>query len=132
MTYIRDSLRTMVFERADGRCEYCLIPQDIFLSRHQIDHIVAEKHGGLTVESNLALSCTRCNMYKGSDIASIDEQTGEIVRLFNPRRDLWADHYLLDAGVLIGVTAFARATIRLLRLNMPIRVEQRKMLISKL
>ncbi len=130
MTYIRDALRKLVFERADGRCEYCLVPEDIFFSRHQIDHIVAEKHGGQTAEENLALSCTLCNMYKGSDIASIDEQTVEIVRLFNPRVDFWTDHYLLDTGFLIGLTPNARATIRLLRLNMAIRVEQRRRLIT--
>ena len=64
--------------------EYCLISEAVSFAKHQIDHVIAEKHGGQTVEENLALSCTLCNKYKGSDIASIDNKTGEIFPLFNP------------------------------------------------
>lgn len=126
MTHVPDNLRKLVFERAFGRCEYCLIAEDRFFSRHQIDHIIAEKHSGLTAEGNLALSCTLCNRYKGSDIASVDNTTGEIVPLFDPRIDVWEEHFLLDGVILIGLSPKGRATIQLLRLNSPIRVEQRE------
>ncbi len=84
VTYIPAALRNLVYERADGCCEYCLISETVTFAAHQIDHIIAEKHGGQTVEENLALSCALCNKYKGSDLTSIDPETGEIVRLFNP------------------------------------------------
>ena len=96
-----------------------------FFSRHQVDHIIAEKHGGLTAETNLALCCNLCNKYKGSDIAAVDEETDKIVQLFNPRIDNWTEHFLLDEGFLVGLSPKGRATIRLLRLNSSIRLEQR-------
>ena len=70
-TYISASLRHIVFERADGNCEYCLIPDALALASHQVDHVISEKHGGETVSENLALSCSFCNQAKGSDVGSI-------------------------------------------------------------
>ncbi len=92
VTYIPTALRNLVYERAEGRCEYCSISEAVSFAAHQIDHVIAEKHGGQTVEGNLALSCAICNKYKGSDIASINDETGEIVPLFNPRKDVWSEH----------------------------------------
>lgn len=76
-------------ERAGERCEYCLIPESMTFALHEIDHIIAEKHGGRTEEENLGLSCALCNGFKGSDLTSIDPETGAIVPLFHPRRDAW-------------------------------------------
>jgi 5-methylcytosine-specific restriction endonuclease McrA len=126
VTHIPKALRDFVYERAEGICEYCLISEEDSFAKHQIDHIIAEKHGGLTVEENLALSCTLCNKHKGSDIASIDYETGEIVPLFNPRKDIWSEHFQIDHGIFIGLTSNARATIFLLQLNNSARVEERK------
>lgn len=78
-------LRRQVIERAGHRCEDCLLPQDLAASAHQVDHVIAEKHGGQTSLDNLALSCTVCNRRKGSDIGSINPETGSLVPLFNPR-----------------------------------------------
>lgn len=47
---ISSSLRQLVIERAKGRCEYCLIHQDFSIYTHEIDHIIAVKHGGETLE----------------------------------------------------------------------------------
>lgn len=127
VTYISGSLRNLVYKRADGLCEYCLIPEEICFAKHQIDHVIAEKHGGLTVEDNLALSCTVCNKFKGSDISSIDGETDEIVPLFNPRKHIWSEHFSIENARFIGLTANARATIRLLQLNNLARVEERKL-----
>jgi 5-methylcytosine-specific restriction endonuclease McrA len=60
-TYVPATLRQQVYERAEGRCEYCLIPETVTLTTHQVDHIVALKHGGRTEADNLALSCALCN-----------------------------------------------------------------------
>ena len=126
VTYISTVLRNSVYERAQGLCEYCLIDEEISFAKHQIDHIIAEKHGGETVEENLALSCAVCNKYKGSDIASIDNETGAIVPLFNPRMDVWSEHFRIENGIFIGLTPNARATIRLLQINNAARIEERQ------
>lgn len=125
-TYIPAALRKLVYERAAGCCEYCLISENLSFAAHQVDHIIAEKHGGLTIESNLALSCALCNKRKGSDIASVDDETGAIVPLFNPRTDVWSEHFRIENYRFIGLTANARASIRLLQLNNAARIEERK------
>jgi hypothetical protein len=95
---ISASLRHLVIERAQGRCEYCLIHQDVSIYSHEVDHIIALKHGGQTIADNLALSCLPCNRHKGSDFATIDPNSGEIVPLFNPRRQIWEEHFTEPPG----------------------------------
>jgi len=62
---VNRELAEAVREGAGGRCEYCRIPRFALPLPFQIDHIVAEKHGGPTVRGNLALACPHCNRYKG-------------------------------------------------------------------
>lgn len=81
-SYISNALRRLVFDRADCRCEYCLLPEIAAFLSHEVDHVIAEKHEGKTDAENLALACSVCNKQKGSDIASVDPTTGEIVRLY--------------------------------------------------
>ena len=127
VTYILNVLRNLVYKRAKGLCEYCLISEEVCFAKHHIDHIIAEKHGGLTVESNLALSCSK---FKGSDISSIDGETDEITPLFNPRKHSWSEHFNIENGYFVGLTPNARATIRLLQLNNLARVEERRILLQ--
>ena len=130
-TYIPDTLRQTVIERAKERCEYCLLHQrDEPAYTHEIDHIVAEKHLGQTIESNLAYACFYCNRFKGSDLTSIDPLTSNVTRLFNPREDIWADHFLLDGSIIVPLTDIARTTIRLLRMNRIRIIERRTYLIQ--
>jgi hypothetical protein len=124
------ALRELVRQRAGYRCEYCRIPQEWDVQPFQIDHIISLKHRGLSEESNLALSCYHCNAYKGPNIAGIDHETGEITRLFHPRRDQWAEHFGWDSFCLLGSTAIGRATIDVLSINLPERVELRRILID--
>ncbi len=126
--HIPVSLRRLVHERAQGRCEYCLLPESVALAPHQVDHIVALKHGGQTESDNLALSCALCNKRKGSDLTAIDPETGEIAPLYHPRRDVWANHFRLAGAVLEPQTPAARATVRLLQLNQPDRLAERDLL----
>lgn len=128
-SYIPVALRRLVINRADSVCEYCLIHEDDTFFRCQIDHIISEKHGGLTEGSNLALSCTYCNLHKGSDIASLSEQ-GELTRLFNPRTDQWKEHFVLEGAVIVPATAIGEVTIALLKLNMIERLLERQALID--
>jgi hypothetical protein len=129
-SYIPAPLRQLVYDRAGGRCEYCLIPEAFVFAAHEIDHIVARKHGGLTEDSNLALSCTLCNQHKGSDLTSVDPETGQIERLFHPRQQRWADHFHLQDAVLVALSPTGRVTIRLFQLNRPDRIEERELLIQ--
>jgi hypothetical protein len=129
-TYIPAAVRRLVRERSGDRCEYCLIPEAVTFAPHWIDHIVAEKHGGKSDADNLANSCVVCNQSKGSDLASIDPETGEIAALFHPRRDRWSDHFRLVGGRIEPLTAVGRVTVRLLQLNLPDRVEGRDQLVA--
>src|SRR4051812_21961013 len=103
-------LRTLIVRRARNCCEYCLIPDDVLFVPHEPDHIIAEQHGGQTVSENLALACWRCNRYKGTNLASIDPQSGAREFLFDPRRDRWADHFGLEVARIVGISAKGRAT----------------------
>jgi hypothetical protein len=128
-THIPLAIRRQVRERARECCEYCLIPEAMTWATHTIDHIVAEKHGGATAADNLSVACILCNARKGSDLTSIDEQTGSIEPLFHPRRDRWTDHFQLVLGRIEPRTATGRVTIRLLRLNDHERVQERQLLV---
>lgn len=77
---------------------------------------------------NLAYACLRCNLWKGTDIGSIDLETGEFVSLFNPREQDWTQHFELRGFVIEPLTAQGRVTARLLRLNIDKRVVERRAL----
>jgi len=130
MTHIPVSLRRLVEERAQNRCEYCRLSLEDAFWPHEVDHIYAEKHGGETSEVNLCFSCNICNRYKGSDICSLDPDSGNVTSLFHPRRDTWSIHFRLDEGRIEPQTAVGRVTARLLHLNDPERIEERKRLIQ--
>lgn len=129
--YISVELRKLVVNRASKRCEYCLIHQDFSIYTHEVDHIIAVKHGGETTADNLALSCLPCNRHKGSDFATIDQLTKEIVPLFNPRRQVWDEHFYIENARIEGKTQIGQATARLLQLNIPNRVLERQVLINQ-
>ena len=121
-----------VRKRALDRCEYCHVPQAVVLRPHQIDHVIAKKHGGETAMSNLALSCLMCNGCKGSNVAGVDTETGRIIRLFHPRRDLWKKHFRLrDNGLIDGLSSMGRVTIEVLRMNDAKSVSLRAALIEE-
>ncbi len=118
------ALANFVRERASDRCEYCRLPQAFSPDRFQIDHIIAEQHGGRTRASNLALACLADNNHKGP----IKVPTAW---LFNPRRQKWSRHLRWRGPVLIGRTPVGRATIAVLAINLPHRVAQRAALIAE-
>lgn len=125
------ALRSQVRERAKGRCEYCLLPEEADFARFEVDHIIAEQHGGKAALENLAYACLDCNKRKGPNIASIDPQAEERSWLFNPRTQKWEEHFRLDdRGTISGLTAEGRAIARLLELNDPERIQNRADLIA--
>src|ERR1700688_3758399 len=98
-------LEELVWSRAQSRCEYCLMPQVFSQLSFEIDHIIACKHGGRTLSTNLALSCFYDNSFKGSNLSGLDPRTGKLTRLFHPRRHAWDRHFCWDGPLLIGRTA---------------------------
>lgn len=106
-----------VRERASDCCEYCRLPQRVHPRRFPIDHIIARQHGGADTESNLALSCLSCNLHKGPNLTGIDPLRNEITRLFNPRIDVWEQHFFWDGMMIRGLTAIGRTTVAVLKMN---------------
>lgn len=127
--YISLQLRRLVASRADHACEYCLILETDSLGC-EIDHIISVKHGGLTTEDNLAYACVFCNLHKGTDLGSINWQTGELIRFFNPRRDFWGNHFQLDGAVIRPITDIGEVTARILEFNSEDRLQERQALID--
>ena len=123
---ISAALRRQVRERAREHCEYCLLAELQAFFPHEPDHIISQKHGGETVLDNLALACFDCNRFKGSDIASVDPSSGTLTRLFNPRLQRWSEHFKFAQGRILPLTTTGRATERLLRFNLPHRIEIRR------
>jgi hypothetical protein len=122
--------RKLVWKRAGDRCEYCQLPQSCSTLPHEIDHIRAKKHHGPTTLLNTCLACAYCNGAKGSNAAGFDPESGELVPLFNPRTDTWAEHFVWEGPVLLGLTPVARATLDVLNINAPARVEHRRLLLA--
>jgi len=114
---VNRELARAVKERASYRCEYCRVSQSCILLPFQIDHIRAEKHGGETKDTNLALACAHCNRHKGANTAGFDADIGEPIRLFHPRIDLWDNHFEAQGTYLRGKTAIGRVTVQVLRMN---------------
>jgi 5-methylcytosine-specific restriction endonuclease McrA len=95
---------------------------------HTIDHIVPKAAGGTDAESNLWLACRTCNEFKGVTTHARDPRTGKVVPLFNPRSQLWQQHFRWsnDGCRIIGVTPQGRATVEALQLNHVLIVEARR------
>jgi hypothetical protein len=51
--------------------------------------------------------------------------------LYDPRRDVWADHFEWNGERLVGRTPVGRVTIDVLNINEPERVEHRRLLIAE-
>nr|WP_309688001.1 HNH endonuclease signature motif containing protein [Armatimonas sp.] len=129
-TYISVALRRQVIALANRHCEYCLVHADDAAFEHEVDHIVAEKHRGLTVLANLACACFACNRSKGSDLGSVAKSTEALTRFFHPRQDQWADHFQIQGAEIIPLTEIGEVTAFILGFNTPVRIEERMLLIA--
>jgi hypothetical protein len=129
---MKPSLRRLVRERAGSRCEYCHLPESaVPAAPFHLEHIVARQHGGSDGPSNRCWSCHRCNLHKGPNLSGLDPVTRRIVGLFNPRRQLWKRHFKWVGAVLVGRTRTGRATIAVLNINAPQRIELRQTLMTE-
>lgn len=127
-TDFSESLRSEVARRAGYRCEYRLIREEDGGFRLQVDHIISRKHGGVSTSDNLASACMLCNRHKGTDIASIHQETGEVVPLFHPRHNRWSHHFRVTGSSIEPLSSIGSVTVRLLRLNAPERLAERRLL----
>ena len=130
MIRISEKLRQQVAKNADFRCEYCLTPEFFLATTFHIDHIRSIKHGGKTILQNLAYACPHCNQNKGSDIASYTDED-ELVRLFNPRNDIWDEHFeVIKSGIITPISSIGEVTVNTLSFNQLERIIFRKSLIE--
>ncbi|MEO5716262.1 MAG: HNH endonuclease [Luteolibacter sp.] len=90
-----------------------------------MEHIVAKQHRGTDDVNNLALACHHCNLFKGPNLTSRDPDGDALVGLFHPRNSNWDDHFRIDSGRVIGLTAVGRTTVFLLEMNADQHVDLR-------
>jgi hypothetical protein len=117
MSSIPTSLRRLVIQRSDDRCEYCGISQIGQVATFHIDHVIPVVAGGETTPDNLALACVSCSLRKGARQEIEDLETGETVTIFNPREQSWSKHFHWEGVKVVGLTPTGRATIKALDLN---------------
>ncbi|MGQ4646510.1 HNH endonuclease [Lyngbya aestuarii] len=129
MATIPASFRRLVIQRADNRCKYCKISQIGQVATFHIDHIVPVVAGSKTIAKNLALACVSCSLRKGARQNLEDSETGKVVSIFNPRQQVWKEHFDWNGVQVVGLTATGRATVQSLDLNratmLAIRAEEK-------
>ena len=111
MTKIKKDLDAKIRREAKNRCGYCLNPQDLMPYKLEIEHLHPQALGGKTTEENLWLACRECNAHKSKKIKAVDNLTGKTVKLFNPRKQIWPEHFEFnqDFSEIIGKTPCGRA-----------------------
>lgn len=117
MVTISVALRRLVIQRAADRCEYCSLSQAGQAATFHIDHITPVVAGGTTTANNLALACVSCSLRKAARQMVKDPETGEKVLIFNPRQQVWKEHFQWNGVEVFGLTATGRATINALNMN---------------
>jgi hypothetical protein len=115
--YIAVPLRRLVIERASDRCEYCGLSQAGQAATFHLDHVIPVTARGPTTADNLALACVSCSLRKAARETATDPETGQEVPIYNPRHQLWHDHFRWDGTRVRGVSAVGRATVAALDLN---------------
>ena len=130
---MRDSIGEIVRGRANGRCEYCHLPEAHVSSQFEIEHIVPKQHLGSDALGNLAWACAQCNRHKGPNLSGIDHRVSRIrpVRLFHPRLHVWRYHFGCSEAHLVGRTAIGRVTVHVLNMNADVQLELRLLLIDE-
>ena len=114
-----ESLRDRLLAQAGYRCGYCRRSQRVMGIRLILDHLTPRARGGTDEEANLWPCCQPCNGFKQARTQARDPRSGELVPLFDPRRQRWGEHFAWEDGgrVIVGQTATGRATVAALQLN---------------
>ena len=131
-SYTPVQVRRQVKQDAGSLCGYCHCSERVTSSALVLEHIKPKATGGETVRENLWLACVQCNQYKSDRTHASDPLTDEVVPLYNPRTQSWAEHFTWDETgcYIIGVTAMGRATVEALQLNRELAVTARQFWVS--
>lgn len=113
----RAEFSELVRKRANDRCEYCMMHQSLQGATFHVEHVNPLTKGGETIPENLALACPSCNLHKSDRIEVFDNQSGQIVTIFNPRKDKWQDHFQWNGDRIESLTPVGSGTIQSLELN---------------
>ncbi len=111
----------LVEARADQRCEYCRMHQELQGATVHVEHVIPVSRGGSDDPSNLAWACPGCNLKKADRVEVPDPDTVTQVPLFNPRVDRWKEHFRWYGYEIVGVSAIGRAMLAAFDLNHPRR-----------
>jgi hypothetical protein len=128
--YIPEDIRRIVAARADFCCEYCKMPEEHAFFTFHLDHIMSIKHGEQTTLENLAYACAYCNRNKGSDLASVLLPDNLVVRCYNPRTDLWNEHFRWEAALIRPLTNIGIVTAKIFGFNDADRLSERQILMD--
>lgn len=118
--YFSVEIKRLVRERAQHVCEYCRCLAAFSPDPFVIEHIIPLSRKGTNETSNLAFACSGCNNFKLTAVTAYDSVSRKRVRLFNPRRDDWSEHFAWadeKHSVILGLTPIGRATVNRLKLN---------------
>jgi hypothetical protein len=116
---VSDLVKRQVCRRADHLCEYCHASEKWQYVQFTVDHVVPLDLRGTDDLENLALACFHCNRRKWNRIKGIDPESGQEVKLFNPRFSFWSKHFVWSENCLliVGISPIGRATVAALNLN---------------
>jgi len=117
MRYVPARLRRRIVERANSHCEYCGLSQAGQAATFHIDHVVPVVAGGAAAEGNLALACVSCSLRKAARQSAQDPETGQEAPIYNPRSQVWHEHFRWDGVRIMRLTATGRATVAALEMN---------------
>lgn len=116
---ISESIQEQVRQRANYLCEYCHASEQWQYVRFTVEHTIPIVQGGGDSLDNLALACFHCNRKKSDKVTAIDLESRAEFHLFNPRQNIWSEHFIWSADglLIIGLTPIGRVTIAALVLN---------------
>lgn len=120
MSEVSPALRAAVARRAENRCEYCQLSQVGQEAAFHVDHVIPRVAGGPSHEDNLAFACVSCSLRKWAKQTGTDPDSGLSTPLFNPRTQVWAEHFRWDGPRIAPLTSTGRATVAALALNRPL------------
>ena len=81
---VREELSRAVRQRANGRCQFCLMHESLQGATFHMEHVIPQCKGGSSDLENLVLACPGCNLHKASRLTATDPETGKEVQLFHP------------------------------------------------
>lgn len=122
--------KQFIEERAEHSCEYCKFPVTYSHDTFHIEHVIPFYLTQNNELDNLAFAFDGCNSNKWGRTEWLDIITNSKVPLFNPRQNLWQEHFEWHDTftIIIGKTPIGRATIDLLKMNRQGLVNIRKAL----